>query len=159
MFCTTQKYLGHIFVDDIGDDEDIKRQIWAIYSRRNANINKFKHCSDKVKVILFKTYISNFYTSQLWYNYKKATMYQFKLAYNNIFRVLFSLDRRCSITEEMELRNIRKHNEVINVYIKSTYHRMNVSDNMLLKAITSSDVIRNSKLMRIWYNIYYEMNI
>ena len=47
-------------------------------------INTFKFCTDEVKyIILYKTYISNFYTTQLWCNYTKAVYHKFKMAYNN----------------------------------------------------------------------------
>ena len=68
-------------------------------------------------------------------------MYQFKIAYNNIFRVFFNL----------QLRSIKKYNEAINVYAKSTYKRIHVSDNEILQSLCNSDIMRNSKLMRSWY--------
>ena len=80
MYCTIQKYLGHTYCSDISDDKDMKCQTRAIYTRENVIINKFKYCTDDVKSAFFRTYISIFYTSQLWCCYKKAIMYQFKIA-------------------------------------------------------------------------------
>ena len=60
---------------------------------------------------------------------------------------------------KMELRSIKKYNEVINVYAKSTYKRIHVSDNEILLPLCNSDIMRNSKLMRNWYNITYNLNI
>ena len=159
MYCTTQKYLGHVYSSDINDDEYIKHQTRAIYARGNVIINKFKCCTDDVKSILFRTYVIIFYTSQYWCCYEKVTMYQFKIAYNNTFRVFFNLHRMCSISMEMELRSIKKYNEVINVYAKSTYKRIHVSDNEILQSLCNSDIMRNSKLMQSWYNITYNLNI
>ena len=49
---------------------------------------------------------------------------------------------------ETELQSIKKYNEVINVYAKSTYKRLHVLDNEILQSLCNSNIMRNSKLMR-----------
>ena len=68
VYCQNFKYLGHIFNNDMSDNEDIMRQTGAIYARGNKIVNTFRHCTDGVKCKLFKTYISNSYTAQIWCN-------------------------------------------------------------------------------------------
>ena len=65
-FCSEYQYLGHTIKDNLSDEEDIKRQIRQTYARGNLLINRFYMCSENVKTLLFRTYMSNFYSSQLW---------------------------------------------------------------------------------------------
>ena len=61
-YCKNYKYLGHIVNASLEDNEDIQSHMRKIYARGNKLINTFKHCSDNVKVTLFKTFVSNFYS-------------------------------------------------------------------------------------------------
>ena len=105
-FCKSIKYLGHVITDTLEDNDDVMKQTASIYARGNMIINTFKFCTDEVKCNLYKTYISNFYTTQLWCNYTKAVYHKFKMAYNNTFRMFFNLDRLCSVSGEMNQRSI-----------------------------------------------------
>ena len=50
----------------MSDEDYIQRQIRQTYARGNSLINRFYMCSENVKILLFKTYKSNFYSTQLW---------------------------------------------------------------------------------------------
>ena len=63
--CKSIKYLGYVITDTFKDNNDVMRQTASIYARGNMIINTFKFCTDEVKCDLCKTYISNFYTTQL----------------------------------------------------------------------------------------------
>ena len=69
------------------DDIDMKRQVQAIYVRGNTLINKFRNCSDEVKLKLFKTYCNSFYCSNLWYNFSKTMYRKVKSVYNRVFGI------------------------------------------------------------------------
>ena len=45
-------------------------------------------CSTAVKVKLFTAYFNNVYMCALWVNYRKTAFQQFKVAYNNSYRIL-----------------------------------------------------------------------
>ena len=60
------KYLGHFVTDQMTDDDDIYRQCRKLYAQANTIARKFSHCSTNVKVSLFKTYCTPFYTAHLW---------------------------------------------------------------------------------------------
>ena len=64
-FYSKQKYLGHIIKGNMSDEEDIKSQIRQTYARGNSLINRFYMCSENVKTLLFKTYMSNLCSSKL----------------------------------------------------------------------------------------------
>ena len=63
---TKAKYLGHIINEDMSDDADVFRQVKCLYIRGNIISRKFANCSINVKLVVFKTYCSCLYTSQLW---------------------------------------------------------------------------------------------
>ncbi len=78
-FLSEHKYLGCIITNDFKDDKDIERQMRYIYSIGNSIVQNFKHCTDDVKLQLFKTFCSNFYCCQLWSNYKVHKSYVWPL--------------------------------------------------------------------------------
>ena len=63
------KYLGVIFSSDFNDDLDMDRQSKAIskaiYLQENIIINKFRNCTDNVKLQLFQTYCTNIHAAHL----------------------------------------------------------------------------------------------
>ena len=59
------KYLGNIISEDMSDDADVFRQVKCLYIRGNIISRKFANCSINVKLVVFKTYSSCLYTSQL----------------------------------------------------------------------------------------------
>ena len=77
-YCKNYEYLGHIVNASLEDDEDIQSHMKKIYARGNKLINTFKHCSDCVKVTLFKIFVSNFYCAHLWCNYNMSVLQKFK---------------------------------------------------------------------------------
>ena len=84
-------------------------------------INTFKFCTDEVKCNLYKTYISSFYTTQIWCNYTKAVYHKFKMAYNKTFRMFFNLDRLCSVSGEINQLSIRTCTEIQHKLMCSLY--------------------------------------
>ena len=73
-YCKEQQYLGHMYNNDLSDDDNIWRQTRSIYARWYAIVNKFFRCSNEVKIQLFKAYMCNLYISQLWCDYIASTM-------------------------------------------------------------------------------------
>ena len=87
------KYLGHILTNDLKDDEDILRECRAIYAKANMLTRQFFMCNDNVKIRLFQSFFSTFYTAQLWWKYNVASIKTLIVAYNNSFRMLFNISR------------------------------------------------------------------
>ncbi len=52
------------------NDDDLARQMRSLYIRGNFLARNFRHCSDEVKVKLFKSFSSNMYSSYLWSSFK-----------------------------------------------------------------------------------------
>ena len=92
-----EKYLGVTVCSDRNDDTAIRKETRALYYRGNMLYRKFKGCSEDIKIQLFSSYCFSFYCSSLWSRHKRATITAIKVAYNNIFRLLFHIPRRVSI--------------------------------------------------------------
>ena len=72
------------------NDNDITRQMRCFYIRGNFLARYLAHCSDAVKVKLFKAFCTNMYCCHLWFNFKTCTFNKLCVAYN-CFRKLLGL--------------------------------------------------------------------
>ena len=52
----------------------MKRQLGKFYANANMLIRKFSFCSDDVNVFLFKSYCTNLYCTQFWYDSSETLM-------------------------------------------------------------------------------------
>ena len=100
------KYLGHIISRDLSDDLDIKRQLRCLYVQGNILSRRFAHCSGIVKMQLFRSYCSAFYTANLWCNFKKGIMNRFVTAYNNVYRSIIGVPKYCSASQMVASTNM-----------------------------------------------------
>ena len=97
-FVHTFKYLGHIINSRLSDDDDIQREIRNLFMRANILARKFKHCSRRVKTILFKSYCICFYDASLWARYSKGKINKLRSCYNRCIKLFFSYQRCDSMT-------------------------------------------------------------
>ena len=81
------KYLGHIITDNLSDDKDISRQKRYMYLKGNILRRRFHRCSFHIKLLLFKTYCFNMYSSQLWCDFNIKSFSDFVISYNQAFRL------------------------------------------------------------------------
>ena len=63
------KYLGHIFKNDLSDNDDIECQSRKLLIRGNILVRKFFMCSLYVKIHLFQTFCYPIYLCQLWWKF------------------------------------------------------------------------------------------
>ena len=118
---TAFSYLGHIICDDLSDEADLKAKSRQMYAKSNTLRNKFHMCSTAVRVKLFTAYFNNVYMCALWVNYRKTAFQQFKVAYNNSYRILNRLPMRCSASNMFANGNV---NSCACVLRKSIYSLM-----------------------------------
>ena len=59
-------------------------------------IRKFGFCSDDVKGCTFKSYCTNLYCTQFWYDSSETLMKKLSVGYDNSLRSLLKLDKQCS---------------------------------------------------------------
>ena len=138
------------------DDDDIKRHTRCLYSRGNALVKRFKYCSNKVKNVLFQSYCSNAYGSQLWSQYSKRAFRKASVAYNDVYRFLFSVRRGESISGIYVQNNILGFNALLRKSVYSFKTRLQLSANCIIKAINRSlFFIYDSMLLKKWTNMLY----
>ena len=82
------------------------KQMRGLYARANSVLRKFAACSFEVKLRLFQAFCTSFYCAHLWYKFTKHVMSKVRVAYNNVFRLLFGYRRRCSASEMFVYNNI-----------------------------------------------------
>ena len=73
------------------DDEDRLRQMRNLYNCSNKLLRTFHYCSSNVKLELFKSYCTSFYSCYLWTAYKKSTFDMLRVAFLFLFIDLYSL--------------------------------------------------------------------
>ena len=86
-------YLGVSLCSDLSDDCDIGRQRRATLARGNLIGRKFVHCSIEVKKRLFLAHVASFYAASLWRKFNAEVLRSLKVAYNDVFRLLFGYPR------------------------------------------------------------------
>ena len=138
---TQHKYLGVFICSNMKDDDDITRQIKYVYARGNILVKHFKYCSHRVKIELFRTYLLNLYSCQLWCNYSLALYKRLKVAYNNILRALLHVARGTSISQVFVSNNITDFNSLVRKNVYGFHQRLQNCSNILVKTILSSACI------------------
>jgi hypothetical protein len=150
-----QKYLGVFISSKQSDTRDLKRQMCAIYARGNMLIQKFRKCSTDVKIQIFKSYC-NVYCGQLWSKYPDYAYRSVKVAYNNICRSLFCIDRRQSISRFFVENNMNNFDVMLRKAVFGFRERVYLSFNSVLMAcISSTFFIYGSAISAKWYSILF----
>ena len=150
------KYLGVFICCDMKDDEDITRQIKSVYARGNILVKHFKHCSIRVKIELFRTYLLNLYSCQLWCNYSLVLYKRLKVAFNNILRALLHVVRGASISQVYVSNNITDFNSLVRKNVYGFLQRIQNCCNVLIKTVLSSVYfIYGSNLLKKWCSLLY----
>jgi hypothetical protein len=156
---STYKYLGVIIDDLYSDNDDILRQTRCIYARGNILIKKFSMCNVEVKARLFKAYCSSFYCSQLWCSYSTACFRKLQASYNRIFRVLFKLDRLCSISQKCIEYNIDSFKVLLRKSIFGFRTRLLNCDNTIIQSITRSTFYMSCSLTAKWNHLLFTFDM
>ena len=120
------------------------------YVQGNILARQFYMCIENVKVKLFTTYCTSMYTAQLWTNHTMADIYSMHVAYNNTFRLLFGLSRRCSASEMFAVRHVNSCQSTIRKLMYTFACRLDASSNGIIRGILSSDLWYHSRIRRHW---------
>ena len=124
---------------------DVFRQVKCLYIRGNIISRKFANCSINVKLVVFKTYCSCLYTSQLW-----GTCLSRTIAYNDSLRMVLGIPRYCSASEMFAYANVPSCQCVIRLNIHSFMKRIQCMNNEIVHSIVHSDLIFSSLLWLNW---------
>lgn len=144
------KYLGIFLSSDFSDDKDIARQIKSFYSRGNMLLRNFRMCSVNVKLEMFRTFCCNMYMNYLWCRFSQSAMNQLRVAYNDMFRMLFGLRRGISISQAFMYCNVNDFYAFTRKSIWTFMLRVLNSSNALVKCIFNSHQFLMSALFSRW---------
>jgi len=72
--------LGIVLDTELSDDKDIQRQLLYQYCAANKLRVSVSQCSNAVRHVLFRSFCSPMYASQLWCNFRKACMQRLRVA-------------------------------------------------------------------------------
>ena len=89
-------------------------------------------CSLDVKLTLFRSYCSSFYTSQLWVNYTKKTMHKLYTAYHNVLKMFIGVSK-CEHTRPICANlNVQYCPALIRNFIYKFMSRLIASENIYM---------------------------
>jgi hypothetical protein len=111
---------------------------------------KFSKCSDKVKIMLFKSFCTQLYTCTLWSSYKTKTIESFYIAYNQALRILMGIPYFCSAKQMFVYLGIYSVKELIRKSVYSFKKRVISTPNDIIQGILNSDCTVRSQLWQTW---------
>ena len=90
----------------LSDGKDIQRQLQYQYCAVNKLRASFSRCSNAVKYILFCSFCTPMYASQLWCNFRKSCMQKLRVAYNFGCTAIYNLPWRANVSSHHVQCNI-----------------------------------------------------
>ena len=148
------RYLGHYISPNLNDSRDIQRQYQYLYGQANMLTRRFHMCTEEVKIKLFRTYCTSFYTCQLWFNYTRKSMQKLMVAYNNAFRILMKYPWDCSASGMFASHALPSGQAILRKLRYKFMKRIEACEN-IFKAINASDLQWCSNMRRQWVNSLY----
>ena len=77
------------------------------------------------------------------------------MAYNNAFRILHNLDKKCSAKEMFVFNRTKSFPEMYRKVAYGFMTRIKASDNLIMRSIVLSDIFYTSTLTLKWHNAIY----
>jgi len=105
-FVDQYKDLGILLDNELSHHKDIQKQLRYQYCAANKLRAFFSRCSNAVKNVLFRSFCTPMYASQLWCNFRKTCMQRLLVAYNYGCRALYNLPWRASVSSHQIPCNI-----------------------------------------------------
>jgi len=129
---------------ELSDDKDIQRQLRYQYCAANKLRASFFHCSNVVKNVLFRSFWTPMYASQLWCNFRKSCMQRLRVTYTFVCRALYNLPWRASICCHQVQCNIPTFEALLRKYTYLFLERCRQSNDVSLRALMQSDCLFSS---------------
>ena len=148
------RYLG-VVIQSSGTDKDVHRQMRKYYAGINTLIRRFYACSYDVKCFLFRSYISNMYCGQFWFNSTKYCLNKLRVSYNNSCRRLLGLPMRNSASGMFVQCNLLSFGELLRKSIYAFRGRIQSSDNTIIKCMVNSVAPLVSNVWKWWRTTLY----
>ena len=82
-------------------------------------IQRFRNCSQHVKIAIFRAYCICLYGVALWLHFSSCIMMKFKYCYNKCIKKFFGYSKHYSVTEMLLALGLSSFDMVIHNYGKS----------------------------------------
>ena len=148
------RHLG-VVIQLSGTDKGVHRQMRKYYAGINTLIRRFYACSYDVKCYLFRSYISNMYCGQFWFNSTKYCLNKLRVSYNNSCRRLLGLPMRNSASGMFVQCNLLSFGELLRKSIFAFRGRMQSSSNTVMKCMVNSVAPLVSNVWKWWRTTLY----
>ena len=155
----SHKYLGVIICDDLGDDNDISRQLKCIYAKGNYLLRTFKHCSNEIKCKLFTAFCTNMYCGHLWASFTRTSGLKVRVGYNNVFRRLLGFGRRCSASGMFANCRVKSFGEIQRNLAFSFQSRLLNTGNSVVQLIFSIVALCKSSIVSSLRNVLFSSQL
>jgi len=149
----TVKYLGYDVSCWDRDTAKLLRRKRELYANANLLSCRFRHCSNDVKVYLFKTFFSNIYCNSLWVPLSVKSLKSVQVAYNDAFRSMFGYSRMHSASQMFAENGVQDFNAMCRRSAFSLLRRLSTSENIILINIMNSNVMLQSSLNARWRSL------
>jgi len=138
------KYLGILLDTELSDDKDFQRQLRCQYCGANKLGASFSRCSNAIKNVLFRSFCTPMYASQLWCNFRKSCIQRLRVAYNLGCRALYNLPWRASVSSHQVQCNIPTFQALLRKYKCLFLERCRKSNNIWLRVLMQSACLYSS---------------
>jgi len=128
----------------LSDDKDIQRQLRHQYCAANKLRASFSRCSRAVTNMLFRSFCTPMYASQLWCNFRKSCVQRLRVAYNFGCRVLHNLPWRANVSSHQVQCNIPTYDALIRKNKYLFLERCRKSTNDYFRDLIQSDFLYSS---------------
>ena len=135
--------LKFVLDTELSDDKDIERQLRYQYCAAKKLRASFSRCN-AVKNVLFRSFCTPMYASQLWCNFMKWCVKILCVAYNFGCRALYNLPWRASVSSHKVQCNIPTFEALLRKYTYLFLERCRKSNNVWLRALMQSDCLYSS---------------
>ena len=150
-----EKYLGFIVKDDCYDNDHIVHEMRNTFTRGSMLIRNFRHCSDEVKVKLYRAYCSSIYCCGVICVYHKTVIKRLHVAFNKIFKCFMNVHPRSSASALFVILNVANFLVLRRKLVYSFSRRVCFSSNSLIAGIYNSTHFITCQIKKKWDNILY----
>ena len=151
---TEETYLGFIINDSITDDDHIVKEMRSLYARGNMLIRNFVHCTDDVKIKLFKSFCNSLYCCPLWYNYRKYNIKKLHVASNKVFKALMKVPSYSSASTLFAVCNVPNFLVLRRKLVYGLRCRVQASSNELIDTLANELSVANA-MHTFWNDTLY----
>lgn len=151
----SETYLGYIVSDNDKDEESIHKEMRSLYARGNMLISNFKHCTEEVKISLFKTFCSSCYCCPVWSKFKVAALKKIHVAFNKVFKYLMGVRKDFSASTLFVAKGVDNFTILRRKLTYSLFSRPKCSHNQLIENIMHSNFFLKSSICKQWNTVLY----